>query len=550
LSLAYGIGHGSRPFRWLLELALGWRYATLAVAFGLLVLCLGLVRSGRVDFSFFPKIEADRVTAAVEMPYGTPVEETRKVQERLLAGARKVLAAHGGESLVRGIYTQVGAPPAAEGMVVVGSAAGGAHLTNVSVYLVPVDQRQLTAEDFVAQWHREVQGIPGVESLTFRYTAGPAASAPISLLISHPDIATLERAASDLAATLEGYAGVRDVNDGYSAGKVQLDFTVKDSARGLGLTAADLARQMRAAFYGAEALRVQRGRDEVKVLVRLPEAERKSPWNVEELVVRTPAGTEVPIREAADVVRGTSYTEIVRTNGRRTLSVTADVETGVANASKVVASVRENEAPRLAAAYPGLKFELDGQQEDQQEAMSALGFGFLFSLFAIYALLAIPFKSYVQSFIIMASIPFGMIGAVAGHVLMGYELSIMSMFGIIALAGVVVNDSLILVHAANRERWSGKSHFDAIFEAACRRFRPIVLTSLTTFLGLAPMIFETSLQARFLIPMAISLGFGILFATMIALLIIPCLYLALVDVRKLAGFKSGEVAARPLPVTP
>jgi multidrug efflux pump subunit AcrB len=434
-------------------------------------------------------------------------------------------------------------------MIDFGGAGSGAHLTDVGVYLVPIDERLITAEEFVAQWHRRVRDIPGVESLTFRYTTGPASGTPINLRISHPDTATLERAASDLAQALEGYAGVRDINDGYSAGKVQLDFKIKGSARSLGLTASDLARQVRGAFYGAEALRVQRGRDEVKVLVRLPEAERRSPFNIEELMVRTPSGAEIPIREAADVIRGTSYTEIVRADGRRVLSVTADVEAGVANASKVVASVHEEVYPHLLETYPGLKFELDGEQRDQAEAMQALGLGLLFSLFAIYALLAIPFKSYSQPFIIMASIPFGMIGAVIGHILMGYDLSIISMFGIIALAGVVVNDSLILVDAANHNRWAGKSHLESIFEASCRRFRPIVLTSLTTFLGLAPMIFETSLQARILIPMAISLGFGILFATAIALILIPCLYLALVDIRKLLGFESEGVAADFMPAT-
>ncbi len=528
------------PFRRTLELALAWRYLTLAIAFGLLVLCLGLIASGRIDFLFAPRVEAERVTAVVNMPYGTPVEDTRRVQQRLLAGAREVLEANGGDRILRGIYAQLGAPPAAEGLVNVGQAGTGAHLTNVSVYLVPVDERQITAEEFAARWHRGVRDLPGVESLSFRYATGPASGAPITLRISHPDTEILEPAAGDLAQALEGYAGVRDIDDGYSAGKVQLDFRIKDSARSLGLTASDLARQVRAAFYGAEALRVQRGRDEVKVLVRLPEAERRSPFHIEELMVRTPSGAEVPISEAADVVRGTSYTEIVRANSRRVLSVTADVETGVANANKVVAAVRKEVGPRLLETYPGLKFELDGQQKDQMEAMGALGFGFLFALFAIYALLAIPFKSYVQPFIIMTSIPFGMIGAVAGHMIMGYELSIISMFGIIALAGVVVNDSLILVHTANQERWAGKPHFDAIFEASCRRFRPIVLTSLTTFLGLAPMIFETSIQARFLIPMAISLGFGILFATLIALILIPCLYLALVDVQRLFGVAGSK----------
>jgi multidrug efflux pump subunit AcrB len=535
------------PFRWLLELTLTWRYATLTVALGLLVFCIGLIGSGRIDFSFFPKVEAERVTAIVDMPYGTPVEETRAVQQRLLAAADEVVEANGGPSILLGIYSQVGAPPAVDGLTDFGGAGYGAHLTNVSISLVPIDQRQVTAEELVSQWHAKVRDIPGVESLSFRYSTGPSSNKPINLLISHPDTATLERAAGDLAKSLEGYAGVRDINDGYSAGKLQLDFKIKGSARSLGLTASGLARQVRGAFYGAEALRVQRGRDEIKVLVRLPESERRSPFNIEELMVRTPSGAEVPIREAADVIRGTSYTEIMRTDGRRVLSVTADVETGVANASKVVAAVQRDVFPRLLETYPGLKFELDGEQEDQMEAMQALGLGLLFSLFAIYALLAIPFKSYSQPFIIMASIPFGMIGAVFGHIVMGYELSIISMFGIIALAGVVVNDSLILIHKANQNRSVGKSHRESVFTASCRRFRPIVLTSLTTFLGLAPMIFETSLQARFLIPMAISLGFGILFATMIALVIIPCLYLALVDLKRLLGIEDDMTVSDPLP---
>ena len=248
-------------------------------------------------------------------------------------------------------------------------------------------------------------------------------------------------------------------------------------------------------------------------------------------------GTEIPLSQAADVTEGTSYTRILRSGGRRVLNVTADVEQGVANADKVTASVRENEVPKLIEKYPGLRLELEGEQKDKMEAMSALGFGFIFALFGIYALLAIPFKSYSQPLIIMTSIPFGIIGAVLGHILMGFELSVISMMGIVALAGVVVNDSLILIDTANHNYWGGMSHFDAVTEASIRRFRPIILTSLTTFLGLAPMIFETALQARFLIPMAISLGFGILFATGIALVLIPCLYLALADIKTLFGIR-------------
>ncbi len=530
------------PFSKSLTIALRWRYITLAIAISVLMLSIGVVASGRLDFSFMPKIEAERVTAAVEMPFGTPIEVTRRIQARLLETLDQVIEENGGDKIRRGIYTQVGTQPPAGGMISVGSRFDGAHMTDVSIYLVPIDQRDISAEEFVNQWKRKLGRIPGVESLLFHFTAGPSSNQPINLMISHPDTRVLERASADLAGILQGYTGVRDINDGFSSGKVQLDFRIKPEAQSLGLTATDLARQVRSAFYGAEALRVQRGRDEVKVLVRLPEDERQSQYNIEELIIRTPMGAEIPIREAAEVIRGISYTEILRSNGRRVLNVTADVVAGVANATKVVASVRANDLPLLLEKYPGLTSELDGEQKDQQEAMGALGFGFMMALFAIYALLAIPFKNYAQPFIIMVSIPFGIIGAVIGHIIMGYELSIISMFGIIALAGVVVNDSLILVDAANRNRWGGMSQYDSIFKAAIRRFRPIILTSLTTFLGLAPMIFETSLQARFLIPMAISLGFGILFATTIALVIIPCMYLVLVDIRGLLQIKEREVA--------
>ncbi len=461
------------PFSRSLTIALRWRYITLALAFTVLLLSIGVVASGRLDFSFMPKIEAERVTALVEMPFGTPVEVTRRVQARLLETAEEVIAESGGEDILRGVYTQVGAPPSAMGPVNVGSALTGAHLTNVSVYMVPIDEREVSAEEFVNQLETETgtHSRCGVAALPLHHR-------PFLEPADQPD---------DLPPPDQGAGGARPATWPASspatpgsatsmtvipAARCSSTSRIKPAAQALGLTAADLARQVRGAFYGAEALRVQRGRDEVKVLVRLPEEERQSQYNIEELIIRTPMGAEIPIREAAEVIRGSSYTEILRSNGRRVLNVTADVEAGVANATKVVASVRENEIPGLLEKYPGLKSELDGEQKDQQEAMSALGFGFLLTLFAIYALLAIPFKNYAQPFIIMISIPFGIIGAVIGHIIMGYELSIISMFGIIALAGVVVNDSLILVDAANRNRWGGMSQYDSIFNAATRGSGP------------------------------------------------------------------------------
>ena len=383
-----------------------------------------------------------------------------------------------------------------------------------------------------------MEGTPGIESMTFAFNAGPGGtSKPISFLLSHPDDDILRTAAAELATKLEGFAGVRDIDDGYTEGKRQLDFTLTPAGQAMGLTSVELAMQVRSSFYGAEAVRNQRGRDEVRVYVRLPKEERMSEFNVEELMIRTPMGGEIPLREAAEINRGRSYTEIARVDGRRMLTVSADIEVGVANADKVVSSINENELPALIEKYPGLVFMLEGQEKDMQEAMSSLGLGFILALFAIFAMLAIPFKSYGQPLIIMMAIPFGFVGAVIGHILMGYELSIISMMGLVALAGVVVNDGLILLTRANENRWGGMSHKDSIFEAGARRFRPIILTSVTTFFGLAPMIFETSMQARFLIPMAISLGFGILFATAICLIFVPSLYLILYDIKKLFGLK-------------
>lgn len=535
-----------RLFKPVLEFLLRWRYATIAWSLVSLIVIVGMVASGRIEFTFMPKIESERVSANVTLPFGSPVENTREVQKLLLDTANEVIAENGGQDIIRGVYSQLGYPMAAAMSIVnVGSGISGGHQASVAVYMVPIDQRTISAVDFVREWSKKIGRVSGIENLSFNYATGPGSGAPLNFMLSHADIKTLETAAADLAKSLENYEGVRDINDGFSGGKSQLDFKITPNAQALGVTARDLALQVRSAFYGAEALRNQRGRDEVKVMVRLPLEERVSRHNIEELMIRTPSGAEIPLREAAEVIEGRSYTEILRSDGKRNLNVTADIDRVLTNADKVVASVQASEFPRLLAKYPGLAFELDGEQRDKMEAMGALGFGFILALFGIYALLAIPFKSYSQPLIIMTSIPFGMIGAVIGHMLMGYELSLMSMFGIIALSGVVVNDSLILIDTANKNRSEGMGHFDSILEASTRRFRPIILTSLTTFFGLAPMIFETSLQARFLVPMALSLGFGILFATMIALVLIPCLYMMLVDIKRLFGLRSkAEIEAR------
>lgn len=343
----------------------------------------------------------------------------------------------------------------------------------------------------------------------------------------------LETAAQSLANDLNRYQGVTDINDGVSKGKAQVSLRIKPEAQSLGLNASDLAQQVRGAFYGVEAIRQQRGRDEVKVMVRLPEYERRSLYTIEQLVLQTDQGGEIMLAEAADLEAGRAYTQIQRRDGQRIVSVTADVDEQVASANTIIREVVANELELLMDTYPGLSYSLEGEQASQQESLSALAIGFTLALLLIYGLLAIPFRSYVQPLIVMLCIPFGMIGAVVGHVLLGYGLSIISMLGIVALAGVVVNDSLVLIVATNQIRQDNRvSVAEAVIQGAMKRFRPIVLTSLTTFFGLAPMMFETALQARFIIPMAISLGFGILFSTVIILTIVPSAYLIIEDLRE------------------
>jgi len=413
-------------------------------------------------------------------------------------------------------------------------------LAGVQVLLVPSDQRKVTAGQLVRAWRRRVGELPGLESLTFKYNIGPSGGAAIDVQLSHPDRQALDRAAQDLAARLKSFTGVKDVDDDVSPGKPQFDLTIRAEAHSMGLQNVHVARQVRSAFYGAEAVRQQRGRDEIKVIVRLPEEERRSEYNVEELVLRAPSGGEIPLLEAVQRVRGRAYTRIRRVDGRRVLDVTAEVMPGEADPEKILAELRAGALPELVARYPGLRYALGGEQKEFKESLGTLGRGFILALVVIFAMLAIPLKSYVQPLIVMAAIPFGIVGAVIGHVLMGFGLSMISMMGIVALSGVVVNDSLILIHATNERRGQGKSALDATAAAGARRFRPILLTSLTTFFGLAPMIFETSVQARMMVPMAISLGFGVLFATLITLVIVPSLYLIIEDLRRMFGVRESS----------
>jgi multidrug efflux pump subunit AcrB len=525
-----------------LDFALRWRYLTLTWAVGTFMIAVGLLASGRAEFSFMPAIDSDVITAAVELPVGAPVETTKAIQQHMVKAAQEVFDDYGSqEELSRGIFAQVGKPMMGFGPVAIGGKLGGSHFANVRIFLVGVDKRNFTGGEFAKKWREKVGEIPGVKTMSFKSSMGPSSDAPVNVQLMHRDTEILRQASAEVAQQLKTFPGLISIDDGFSAGKTQLDITLKPAARELGFTAASLGRQLRAAFFGAEANRQQRGRDELKVMVRLPKEERRSEYIVENLMVGSPMGGMVPLRQVAELKRGKSYTKISREDGRRVVDVTADIESDGANPGKVLSALDEEFMPELVKRFPGLHYSFEGESRAQRESLGALRLGFMLALLVIYSLLAVPFKSYIQPVVVMSAIPFGFVGALWGHMIMGYNLSLISIMGIIALSGIVVNDSLVLIAATNDYRRHGSDAFDAIKRGGMRRFRPILLTSLTTFFGLAPMIFETSIQARFLIPMAISLGFGVLFATFIILLLVPALYLIVEDVAGIFGIQTTSL---------
>jgi multidrug efflux pump subunit AcrB len=510
------IRKGYGPF---LEFVLRHRYLTVSIAFTVLIIMLAYAMSGRMGMGLFPTVESDYSDAQIVLPYGSPIEKTEAIMDRLLESARSIIEESGHPELVESITADIG--------------RGGSHMARMRVNLADAEIRNkiMSNTEFTNRWRERVGEVTGVEYMRFASdSGGPGGRGrPLTVELSHRDIDVLHAASKELAAVIATYPRVKDVDDGFQPGKEQLDFTIKPEGKSLGLTAFSVARQVRSAFYGAEALRQQRKRNEIKVMVRLPEEERSSEETINDLMIRTPAGTYVPLREVASVKRGRAYMSIDRRNGRRVVQVTGDI-TPRSKAGEVLSDLKETALKDLENKYPGLFYSFEGHQADMAESLGSLRVTFVLALLAIYALLAIPFRSYSQPLIVMVSIPFGIVGAFIGHLIMGYDLCIPSMFGIVALSGVVVNDSLIMIDFANRrEKAPGMTHHDAIHSAAIQRFRPIMLTTLTTFGGLAPMIFETSRQARFLIPMALSLGYGILFATFITLIIVPSLYMVVAD---------------------
>ena len=506
-----------------LRFAIAMPYLVLAAGAALLLVMAAMLPGGLIKFSFFPPVEGDNITAKLEMPAGTTIERTADITKRLEAAGDRTVARFAEDrdpDFLRDIYTSVGQ------FYYDGSPFGredrlAPNLSSVVYALVPPDERDFTAAEFEAVWREELGPVPEARSLQISSDV-VSLGEPVNVKLSHPDDDALEAASNRLIPALSGIAGVFDIESDQDVGMREIELRLKPSARTLGITLQDLAGQVRAAFFGAEAVRVQRGREDVRVYVRLPEEERDSIADVEQYRIRVPGG-QVPLSTLADVSFGVAPSVIRREDGRRVTTVTADVDEDTITGLEVTSLLQQEILPAIAADYPGLQYSFGGAQEELQESFSSLGIAFLVALLAIYALLAIPFKSYLQPLVIMAAIPFGMIGALFAHLILGISLGILSMFGIIGMSGVIVNGSLVMIDFMNENLADGMEWEEALIDAAKSRFRPIILTAITTFVGIAPVTFETSVQAKFLIAMAASLGFGVLFGTILLQLMIPAL---------------------------
>ncbi|MEP5764532.1 MAG: efflux RND transporter permease subunit [Halieaceae bacterium] len=528
--------------------AVEWRYLTLAIALAILLVTVALFISGRVVFQFFPSVEGHRLYATLTMPEGTPIEQTERAaraMERAAEALRAELDAElpeGSPSKIKHVLALVGAKIPKGSM---GRLNTQSNLAEVGVELdLPTDYDGIPTSQFANRWRDLTGSIPDAVELRFTSQAFSVGDA-IDIELQGSDFDELRSAAASLRERLQQYAGVQDVSDSFRAGKQEVKLELLPEARTLGLSVDDLGQQVRQAFYGYEAQRIQRGKDDIRVMVRFPEDERRSLGDLENMRIRTADGTEVPFVGVAKASLGRGYTTIKRIDGRRVVRVIADVNRSINTPEAVINSVRKNDLPEILAAHPGVSYGLAGEAEERAESMGGLLRFAVLALFVIYALLAIPLQSYLQPLVIMSVIPFGIVGAILGHWLLGLDLIFFSLLGIVALSGVVVNSSLVLVDYINRQRRSGQDLAYVVSHAGSVRFRPIVLTSVTTFVGLSPMMAQSSLSTMMFVPMATSLAFGVLIGTFITLFLVPSLYLILEDLLTGLGKREQPTALPP-----
>ncbi|MHC4235433.1 MAG: efflux RND transporter permease subunit, partial [Planctomycetota bacterium] len=509
-----------------LRVAVSYRYVTLAVASAGLLVTLAAIYRKRIPYVHLQKMDAETLLANLEMPVGSPVHQTDTAME-LVEGAAL------GIGEIDSMYTLVGMQFDLEG----GTSGLRSHLAQLIMELTPVEQRealgQRNSEQVLRELRRRCGDIPGANSLRFDAIHGGPGGVALQVELSGERLEDLIAVCDNVKQRMSRFAGVFDLSDDFDLGRREVQIELLDSARALGLTTQDLASQVRAAFYGLEARKINRDREDVKIMVRYPPSARRHVYDVESMWIAAPNGELVPFSEVARIREGRSYAAIRRLNQKRTVTITADVDESVGNA-RMIGTALAGEFPQLRGDRE-VTMQFGGQRREFAKSFGSLRQDFAVALLLIFALLAALFRSYVQPLIVMTAIPFGLIGAVIGHYVMGYPLTILSLIGLVALTGIVVNDSLILLTFINRGVADGAAPFEAVIAGGKSRLRPIILTSITTIMGLAPLMAERSFQARFLIPMGISISFGLAFATVLTLVVVPSLYLIVADLRRLAG---------------
>ena len=494
------------------------RYLTLTFFLSLLVLSVGLLAGGAVRTVLSPDTPGEFLQVELRMSEGIPEERTLQAVSHI---ANAFVA----------MEEQYRKESGTDERLLNHMATYGFNRINgrIDVELTKEDERSITTPEVQQRWREAVGRVHGADVFAITSADGPKMGPSIAFDLMHGNFDTLRQAAGDLEEAMGRYTGLYDIRNGVSDTADEFHLDLLPEAESLGITRSDMGRQVRHAFYGAEAQRVQRGIDEVKVMVRYPKADRENVNSLNNMFIRTPGGDEIPFETVAKLKVEQGLLKATRINYQRAAEITAEVYKSDVEPDKVIADIEQNVIPILQKKYPGLDYAISGMADEEAKMAKSMIVGFSLALFGIYALLAIPTKSYLQPLIIMGVIPFGMIGAIFGHWVLGYPLSMMSLMGVIALSGVVVNDSLILVDFVNKAKAEGIDRYTAVVQAGTKRFRAILLTSLTTFFGLIPMLTERTLQAEMMVPMAISLAYGIVFATVITLLLLPCLYMILED---------------------
>lgn len=514
-----------------LKVCLNYRYATIAAFFGIFILTMACVKTGIVRFVFFPQIESDMVQVELQMNGGTPkdvmLSAVKEIENAAFMINKSFIEKGEKENPVKGFvsYTE------------------DDKKAGLFVELSSNEVRGVSVSSVVNEWRKKTEhllDVPGVKSLKYTTTIGEPQGSPIDFELSGRSFEDLEEAAKEIKKALLQYEGVFDIRDTSSDSKTEIKLSIKPESQSLGVSLLSVAKQVRQAFYGEKVQKLQRGPEEVDVFVRYPEDERKNLSDLESMWIRSENGKAVPIKAVANVETGNGPAEIKRTDRKRVVSVLADVDKNTAVPNNIIKEISEKFFDELKNKYPGVKIKVAGESEEENETLKSLKKWGVLALFAIFAMMAVPLKSYVKPFIIMTAIPFGVVGAVLGHLFLGLPVSILSLCGIIALSGVVVNDSLVMVDYITKQTEAGDNVWDAVSSAGVRRFRAVMLTSLTTFFGLLPMIMEKSLQAQFLIPMAVSLAYGILFSTVITLFLIPALYMSWNDIKRILSRKKQD----------